>query len=304
MVRDTDAGGRADRRTGPTGRRSWCGAALVAAVVAVLVTPSAAAPPPPPAPLETRAAAGDAAATAELAARLEFGLGVEPDPVRALAMFCRAAALGSRPAVLHVAAWLLTEDGPDYDPMLAASWLRRMQRAQRGLPADPHEKPPRCPTDAATGLPAAALSVGALVDALASVRGVDPALVKSIIAVESCYRSGVVSPAGAAGLMQLMPGTALALNVTDRFDIEQNLRGGIAYIAHLLVVYRGELPLALAAYNAGPGAVDACGCVPDNGATVQYVSRVRALYEAALSAARRPLADQLGRVARAPGSGW
>ena len=94
--------------------------------------------------------------------------------------------------------------------------------------------------------------------------------------------------------MQLMPGTALALNVTDRFDIEQNLRGGIAYIAHLLVVYRGELPLALAAYNAGPGAVDACGCVPDNGATVQYVSRVRALYEAALSAARRPLGQPVG----------
>ena len=245
-------------------------------------------PASPLSALEMHAAAGDAAANAELAARLELGLGVAPNPTRAMALFCRAAMLGSRPATLHLVAWLLTDDAPNYDPNLAASWLHRLQRADRGAPPDPGNKPPRCPTDAATGLPSAALSIGVLIDNLAPLQGVDPALVKSIIAVESSYHSTAVSPAGAAGLMQLMPGTARSLSVDDRFDIEQNLRGGIAYVARLLAAYRGNLVLALAAYNAGSGVVDACGCVPNNGETVEYVNRVRALYESATPAARQP----------------
>ena len=229
--------------------------------------------------LDCQAASGDPAATAELAVRLELGLGTAPDPQRAMALFCRAALLGNRAAALHVAAWLLTDDGPNYDAALAADWLRRQQRADRGLRPDPREKPPRCPTDAATGLPSAEASIGGLVDRLAPQQGVDPALVKSIIAVESGFHGNVVSTAGAAGLMQLMPGTALALQVGDRFDTEQNLRGGIAYLARMLALHPGNLPLALAAYNAGPAVVQACDCVPDNGETVQYVNRVRALYE-------------------------
>ncbi|MEJ0014971.1 MAG: lytic transglycosylase domain-containing protein [Acetobacteraceae bacterium] len=79
-----------------------------------------------------------------------------------------------------------------------------------------------------------------------------------------------------------MPATARSLGVADRFDIEQNLRGGIAFIAHLLDLYRGNLGLALAAYNAGPAAVDACACVPNNGETVEYVNRVRSLYDSVM----------------------
>ena len=231
--------------------------------------------------LDIQAASGDAAATAELAARLELGLGVAPDPQRAMALFCRAALLGSRSAALHVAAWLLTDDGPDYNAALAADWLRRQQRADRGLRPDPRETPPRCPTDVPTGLPSAELSIGSLVDTLAPLQGVDPALVKSIIAVESGFHGNLVSTAGAAGLMQLMPGTALALRVGDRLDTEQNLRGGIAYLARMLALHPGNLPLALAAYNAGPAVVQACDCVPDNGETVQYVNRVREIYASA-----------------------
>jgi soluble lytic murein transglycosylase-like protein len=240
-----------------------------------------------PLPLEARAAAGDAAATTELALRYELGLGVAADPPRAMALFCRAAGLGSRPAMLHVAAWLLTDDGPDYDPALAARWLQRLQRMERGQMPGAREKPPRCPTETATGLPSAAHSIGTLVDNLAPLHGVDPALVKAIIAVESGYQSNAISHAGAAGLMQLMPRTAQELGVTDRFNIEQNLRGGIAHLAQLLAAYRGNIAFSLAAYNAGAAAVDACGCIPDNGETVQYVNRVRELYNAATAVPAR-----------------
>ena len=219
-----------------------------------------------------------------------------------MALFCRAALLGSRPAALHVAAWLLTEDGPDYDAALAADWLRRQQRADRGLRPDPRDKQPRCPTDAPTGLPRAELSIGSLVDALAPLQGVDPALVKSVIAVESGFHHDQVSVAGAAGLMQLMPATALDLRVGDRFDIEQNLRGGIAYLARMIALHPGNLPLALAAYNAGPAVVQACDCVPDNGQTVQYVNRVRELYDSAAASrpARPPARPPAQRVAAGP----
>ncbi len=269
-------------------------------VLLAWLAPAAAAPaptPPAPAPsaLEARAAAGDATATTELAIRLELGLGVAPDPVRAMALFCRAAGLGGRAATLHVAAWLLTDDGPDYDPALAASWLQRLQRQERGQLPNARERPPRCPTETATGLPSAVHSIGALVDSLAPLQGVDPALVKAVIAVESNYQSNAVSRAGAAGLMQLMPRTAQDVGVTDRFNIEQNLRGGIAYLAQMLAAYRGNVAFSLAAYNAGPAVVDACGCIPDNGETVQYVNRVRELY----SLATAPRASAPARAAGA-----
>lgn len=86
-----------------------------------------------------------------------------------------------------------------------------------------------------------------------------------------------------------MPRTAQELGVTDRFNIEQNLRGGIAYLAQMLTAYRGNIAFSLAAYNAGPAVVDACRCVPDNGETVQYVNRVRDLYNAATAARPSPL---------------
>lgn len=264
------------------------GLSIVVALASMQASPATAAPMQ--LPLETRAAAGDATANTELALRYELGLGVSPDPSRAMALFCRAAALGSRPAMLHVAAWLLTDDGPDYDPPLAAIWLQRLQRIERGQMPGPRDKPPRCPTDTNTGLPSAANSIGVLVDNLAPIYAVDPALVKAIIAVESNYQHNAVSRAGAAGLMQLMPRTAQDLGVVDRFNIEQNLRGGMAYLAQLQALYRGNIAYVLAAYNAGPAAVDACGCVPDNGETVQYVNRVRDLYNAATSVPRRPAA--------------
>jgi soluble lytic murein transglycosylase-like protein len=108
--------------------------------------------------------------------------------------------------------------------------------------------------------------------------GVDPALVLAVIGVESAFAPQAVSPKGAQGLMQLMPGTAEALGVADAFDPAQNLDGGVRHLRALVGRYRGDLKKALAAYNAGEGAVARHGGVPPYRETRDYVRRVLARY--------------------------
>ena len=103
--------------------------------------------------------------------------------------------------------------------------------------------------------------------------GLDPKLLHALVIVESAYAPRAVSPAGAAGLTQLMPQTARGLGVRDRFDVEQNLSGGADYLARQLLRF-GDLRLALAAYNSGPGRVARLGRVPRIPETEQYVRDV------------------------------
>ena len=231
--------------------------------------------------LEARVAAGDVPATTELATRLELGVGVEADPRRAMGLFCRAARVGSRIATLHIAAWLLTDDSPDYNPEQAAAWLRQLQTAERGIRYRPAGSSfPRCPTDDGKDAVAPPAALLRIIDRMALEQGVDAGLVKAVIATESDYRADVVSSAGAAGLMQLMPATARQYGVGNRFDVGENLRAGIAHLAYLLRRYDGDSDRALAAYNAGEAAVDRCRCIPDIPETVAYVGHVRALLAA------------------------
>jgi len=103
---------------------------------------------------------------------------------------------------------------------------------------------------------------------------VEPALVKAIIKAESNFNHRAVSRKGAKGLMQLMPATAASLQVRDSFHPENNIEGGVKYVRYLLNFFNGNLPLALAAYNAGENAVLRYGGIPPYRETQTYVRRV------------------------------
>jgi soluble lytic murein transglycosylase-like protein len=118
----------------------------------------------------------------------------------------------------------------------------------------------------------------ALATAAARRHKLDPALVLALVQVESAFRPDAVSPKGAQGLTQLMPATARDMGVKDVLDPEQNLDGGARYLSWLLSRYGGDLKRALAAYNAGPGAVDRHRGVPPYRETLQYVRRVLEKY--------------------------
>jgi soluble lytic murein transglycosylase-like protein len=108
--------------------------------------------------------------------------------------------------------------------------------------------------------------------------GLDPKLVDALVRVESGYNPRAISRKGAMGLMQLMPATASRLGVVDPFDPEQNVRGGVREFARLVDRYRGNLQFALAAYNAGEGAVSRYSGIPPYKETRNYVSQILTIY--------------------------
>ena len=117
-----------------------------------------------------------------------------------------------------------------------------------------------------------------VVDREAERYGLDPKLVRAVIYVESGENPVAVSPKGAQGLMQLMPGTAAEVGVDDPLRPRENIRGGVGYLATLIHDFDGQLELALAAYNAGPGAVRKYGGIPPYRETQEYVRKVLDVY--------------------------
>jgi soluble lytic murein transglycosylase-like protein len=126
---------------------------------------------------------------------------------------------------------------------------------------------------AAASAPAAPLIE--TVDRIAQQNQLSPKLVHSVIQVESNYNPNAVSPKGAQGLMQLIPSTARRFGVSNVFDPADNIQGGARYLKYLLELYKGDNALALAAYNAGEGAVSRYGGVPPYPETRNYVTQVR-----------------------------
>ena len=138
-------------------------------------------------------------------------------------------------------------------------------------------------------------------------QGVDSDFIHSVIQQESSGNPRAVSPAGARGLMQLMPGTAAQLGVSDSFSPEQNVHGGARYLRELLERYHGDAVKALAAYNAGPGAVDRYRGVPPYRETRLYVQRIVRQYnrkkqsvEGAQATATRKSSSTPVRTAKQP----
>ncbi len=118
-----------------------------------------------------------------------------------------------------------------------------------------------------------------LIEKYASVYGLDPFLVRSVIATESSFNEKAVSSKGAQGLMQLMPATASRLGVKNSFDPEQNIQGGTKHLRNLLDLFNNDLPLSLAAYNAGENLVQRLGRIPDIKETHDYVRQVTQQYQ-------------------------
>jgi len=116
--------------------------------------------------------------------------------------------------------------------------------------------------------------LNALIDQAAANQRVPRNLIAAVITAESHGDPSAISRAGAQGIMQLMPGTAIQYGVVNPFDAAQNIAGGSAYLHDLLRRYKGNVKLAVAAYNAGPGAVDAAHGIPPFAETRAYVARV------------------------------
>ncbi|MBI4644675.1 MAG: lytic transglycosylase domain-containing protein [Deltaproteobacteria bacterium] len=124
---------------------------------------------------------------------------------------------------------------------------------------------------------------------------VDPSLIRAVMRHESGYNSQAVSPKGAQGLMQLMPGTAALMGVQDPFDPEQNIAGGVGYLRRCLDRFQHNVPLAVAAYNAGPEAVAKYHTIPPYSETQSFVQNVLGTYQASGAAPAASAAAASGK---------
>jgi len=152
----------------------------------------------------------------------------------------------------------------------------RTGRLVRSIVVTPKPAPTKTPDPAVEGM----------VDETAKSLDVNPSLVHSVIEVESNYNPFAVSPKGAQGLMQLMPGTARRFGVQNTFDARQNIEGGIRYLKFLQQTF-GDDRLAIAAYNAGEKAVQKYGNVPPYPETKDYVQKVAKKYDARRAADKK-----------------
>jgi soluble lytic murein transglycosylase-like protein len=153
--------------------------------------------------------------------------------------------------------------------------------SQTGLPGTtngttPDQSTPSNPND--TIVQSTPADIAQMVREVSSRYHVDPELIEAVVQTESHGNPSAVSRRGAQGLMQLVPETAYQMGVKDAFDPKQNLDGGTRYLQTLLERYNGNLDKALAAYNAGPGAVDRAGGVPQIRETRAYVQKVTNSY--------------------------
>ena len=237
-----------------------------------------------------------------LAVAYEHGEGVAQDQLKAAALYCDAAREGDTEAQFSLGWMYANGRGVARDDSVAAAMFRLAAAGghayARRMLAFLGDEPGRLPDcmgspeppwvdtgpDFARGpdffadLPAWKKQIADVVTALAPRYAVDPRLALSVIQVESNFEARALSVRNAQGLMQLVPDTAARFNVANAFDVRENLRGGLAYLRWLLAYYQGQVPLAVAAYNAGEAAVDKYKGIPPYPETREYVRRVLELF--------------------------
>ncbi len=179
-----------------------------------------------------------------------------------------AALRAARSAAAEVRSYVDSQPTANQDPMK--------------LIAEPADKDPNF-GKLARGYAVTTTEVEEAINQAASRHGVDPNLVKAIIKVESNFNPHAVSRVGAIGLMQLMPGTARELKVTNPFDVQQNVDAGVRHFRQLLEDFHGDVKLSLAAYNAGEKAVTSHGGIPPFHETQNYVRQITNLYNGGLN---------------------
>ncbi len=217
--------------------------------------------------------------------QLELGSRGVYAPRRAAALYCAAAESGDAEAAFALGRLYLAGRGVRRSAVMGAAWLRRaVQLGKRNAAALIPDVGARLPSPTCHGIgklvPRAEPppEIVAMVHEVAARQALDPALVLAIMRIESAFDPRALSPMGAMGLMQLMPGTAQRFGVVNPWDAAQNLSGGAAYLRFLLERYNGDVALAAAAYNAGEGAVDKYHGVPPYAETTAYVQALRSIY--------------------------
>ncbi len=225
----------------------------------------------------------------QMAARYENGESVAKNYQLALQLYCGAARRGDPSAFYHIGWMYLNGRGVPRDDRTAVMWLRKAAAHGMAQAASLLNLLSQVPPSADRGCPSPLRGLGSapltppppeirdLIDVTAQDFGLSPRLLQSIISVESGYNPHAVSLRMAAGLMQLMPETALRFGVRNRFDPRDNMQGGATYLRLLLRMFGGDLTLALAAYNAGEQAVISHGGVPPYQETIGYVAAVKRL---------------------------
>lgn len=123
------------------------------------------------------------------------------------------------------------------------------------------------------------VKINKLIDEYSQKYGLDSDFVKAVVKQESGFNEKATSKCGAMGLMQLMPGTAKALNVNDPYNARDNIEGGVKYLKGLMDRFGGDMKLALAAYNAGPNAVKKYNGIPPYNETQNYVKNIMSMYQ-------------------------
>jgi len=282
--------------------------AVIASVLAAMSYPARA---------EDAVRDAEAAGLFALAAALEHGEGVPKDETQALALYCQAARQGDAEAQFSIGWMYANARGVPRDDAIASYFFRLAagqghEHARRILHlfgprvAEPPDcmRPPRIETQAVVDeaqppvddMPPAPKHIADLVDRLAPQYNVQPRLALAVIRAESNFDPNARSVKNAQGLMQLIPETARRFNVRKPFDPEQNVRGGLAYLRWLLSYFRGQVPLVVAGYNAGEGAVDRYRGIPPFPETREYVQRIMSIYRSEMHPFERDVSGRFSLV--------